>query len=234
LNCISTRFSWARTPYGVTAAAQTYFNKTLDELTLHEAAFLAALPQAPSELSPVRAPRPRDGAAQLRAGRNGTRTATFTLPTHDAARDLPLLTVQSGDFTVSARRCRRATISPTRSGASFPAALAKRNSSPAGCRSARPFDPTCRSCAAHALQRALEQYDRGLGRWRGTGETIPPRIWATKRHGARRWPMLRTGARRDAWQTAGIPPWCWRSETEQRGWGSRGADSGFPSCRSAR
>ena len=40
--------------YGVTAAAQTYFNKTLDELVPHEAAFLASLPKAPSDFHPVR------------------------------------------------------------------------------------------------------------------------------------------------------------------------------------
>jgi len=33
--------------YGVTAAALTYFNKSLDELTLGEAAFLASLPRRP-------------------------------------------------------------------------------------------------------------------------------------------------------------------------------------------
>ncbi|HET9069265.1 MAG TPA: transglycosylase domain-containing protein, partial [Amaricoccus sp.] len=40
--------------YGVTAAAQTYFAKSLEELTLAEMAYLAALPQAPSVLHPVR------------------------------------------------------------------------------------------------------------------------------------------------------------------------------------
>ena len=40
--------------YGVTAAAQVYFAKSLDELTLAETAYLAALPQAPSVLHPVR------------------------------------------------------------------------------------------------------------------------------------------------------------------------------------
>ena len=40
--------------YGVTAAAQIYFGKSLDELTLAETAYLAALPQAPSVLHPVR------------------------------------------------------------------------------------------------------------------------------------------------------------------------------------
>ena len=40
--------------YGVTAAAQTYFNKTLGQLAPHEAAFLASLPKAPSDFHPVR------------------------------------------------------------------------------------------------------------------------------------------------------------------------------------
>ena len=40
--------------YGVTAAATTYFNKSLDELTLGEAAFLAGLPQSPNRYNPTR------------------------------------------------------------------------------------------------------------------------------------------------------------------------------------
>src|SRR6056297_3335273 len=40
--------------YGVTAAAQTYFNKNLRELAPHEAAMLAAMPKAPSDYHPVR------------------------------------------------------------------------------------------------------------------------------------------------------------------------------------
>lgn len=42
--------------YGVTAAAQTYFSKTLDELTVPEMALLAGLPQAPSRYNPIRNP----------------------------------------------------------------------------------------------------------------------------------------------------------------------------------
>ncbi len=42
--------------YGVAAAAQAYFNKSLDELTLPEAAFLAALPKAPNNYNPFRFP----------------------------------------------------------------------------------------------------------------------------------------------------------------------------------
>ena len=43
--------------YGVAAAALNYFNKPLDELTLEEAAFLAALPKAPNNYHPLRRPK---------------------------------------------------------------------------------------------------------------------------------------------------------------------------------
>ncbi len=43
--------------YGVTAASLTYFNKSLDELTLGEAAFLASLPKAPNRYNPRRHPQ---------------------------------------------------------------------------------------------------------------------------------------------------------------------------------
>lgn len=42
--------------YGVAAAAKTYFGKELAELTVSEAAVLAALPQAPSVVNPVKNP----------------------------------------------------------------------------------------------------------------------------------------------------------------------------------
>ncbi len=40
--------------YGVVTAAQNYFNKTLDELSLSEVAYLAALPKAPENYHPIR------------------------------------------------------------------------------------------------------------------------------------------------------------------------------------
>ena len=40
--------------YGVTSAADRYFDKRLEDLTVAEAAYLAALPKAPSNLHPVR------------------------------------------------------------------------------------------------------------------------------------------------------------------------------------
>lgn len=42
--------------YGVVAAAQVYYGKTLDQLTLPEMAMIAGLPQAPSRLNPINNP----------------------------------------------------------------------------------------------------------------------------------------------------------------------------------
>ena len=42
--------------YGVAVASLYYFDKSLDDLTLAEAAFLAALPKAPNNYDPVRYP----------------------------------------------------------------------------------------------------------------------------------------------------------------------------------
>ncbi len=43
--------------YGVAAAAQTYFGKSLDELTLSEMAIIAGLPKAPSTMNPLYSPK---------------------------------------------------------------------------------------------------------------------------------------------------------------------------------
>ncbi|MEK7356810.1 MAG: transglycosylase domain-containing protein, partial [Bdellovibrionota bacterium] len=47
--------------YGVAAAADTYFRKTLDKLTIGEMALLAGLPQAPSNYSPSDHPQEAKG-----------------------------------------------------------------------------------------------------------------------------------------------------------------------------
>ncbi len=55
--------------YGVAAAALNYFNKSLDDLTTAEAAFLAGLPKAPSIYHPVRAPAEAKGRRDWVIGR---------------------------------------------------------------------------------------------------------------------------------------------------------------------
>jgi 1A family penicillin-binding protein len=49
---------YGRNAYGIEAAAQTYFNKHAKDITLPEAAYLAALPQAPSRYNPEGPNRP--------------------------------------------------------------------------------------------------------------------------------------------------------------------------------
>ena len=63
--------------YGVAAAAQGYFGKALDDLTLAEAAIIAALPQSPSAYDLVRnaeerVPRPGRRAPRTRARRRSS------------------------------------------------------------------------------------------------------------------------------------------------------------------
>ncbi|MGY6409730.1 MAG: penicillin-binding protein 1A [Alkalilacustris sp.] len=158
--------------YGVAAAAQTYFNKTLDELELHEAAFLAALPQAPSRYHPV------NNHDRVLARRNWVlgqmhENGYITLAERDAARAEPLRTVQNGDFP-SFRQALpdrdyftdeiRRQLSGTFGEAEFFGG---------GLTIRATVDPDLQKVAARALRRGLERYDRGLGRWRGSGETLP-------------------------------------------------------------
>lgn len=52
LNLYLNEIPYGQNAYGIEAAAQTYFNKHVKELTLAESAYLAALPQAPTFFSP--------------------------------------------------------------------------------------------------------------------------------------------------------------------------------------
>jgi len=159
--------------YGVTAAAQSYFNKTLEELTLEEMAFLAALPQAPSEYHPVRA---RERVTARRNWILGQMVENGYIGRDDAAaaQARPLLTVQGGDvaafrdslpprdyFTDEIRR----QLSGSFGEAEFLGG---------GLSIRATVHPGLQVRAAHALQRALERFDREQGRWRGTGQRIEP------------------------------------------------------------
>ena len=54
MNSISTRSFFGLGSYGIAGAALTYFDKSVNELTLAEAAYLAALPRGPSNYHPYR------------------------------------------------------------------------------------------------------------------------------------------------------------------------------------
>ncbi len=158
--------------FGVTAAALTYFNKSLSELTIEEAAYLAVLPKAPSRYDPVRQ-KDRSIARRNFILEEMYENGYIDEAAYEFAVNEPLRTVQNGDFDsfksdlpprdYFTDEIRRQLSQNFGEEEFFSGGLSIRAT----------IDPEMQVEAAHALQRALEQYDRGLGRWRGTGETIP-------------------------------------------------------------
>jgi penicillin-binding protein 1A len=163
--------------YGVTAAAQTYFNKTLDELDLHEMAFLAALPQAPSNYHPVRN-RDRVTARRNYVLGEMLRNGFISRSEHDAAREKPLLTVQSGDFPSPRANMPARDYFTDEVRRQLSGSFGEEEFFAGGLSIRATIDPEMQVHAAHALQRALEEYDRSRGRLRSTGETIASTLLA--------------------------------------------------------
>ncbi|HXQ30825.1 MAG TPA: penicillin-binding protein 1A [Steroidobacteraceae bacterium] len=81
--------------YGVAAAAEVYYGKTLSELSLAETATIAALPKAPSTVNPIANP---ERARQRRAYvlRRMLDKGYITRPEHDAALQAPIETQEHG------------------------------------------------------------------------------------------------------------------------------------------
>ena len=157
--------------YGVAAAAQTYFNKTLAELAPEEAAYLAALPKKPAQLHPVRdmqAAIDRRNYVLREMHENGY----IDTATYEAARAAPLKSVQNGDYEPFRAQLpprdyftdeiRRQLSRDFGEGEFFGGGLTIRAT----------IDPEMQVEAARALRAGLEDYDRSRGEWRGTGKTI--------------------------------------------------------------
>ncbi|WP_135505308.1 penicillin-binding protein 1A [Roseovarius aestuariivivens] len=158
--------------YGVTAAAQTYFNKPLRDLAPHEAAFLASMPKAPSDYHPVREKerlKTRRDFVLKEMYENGY----LDRATYEEEVAQPLRSVQNGDFEPFSAQLpprdyftdeiRRQLSENFGEGEFFSGGLTVRAT----------IDPELQEEAAFALRQQLEQYDRGRGRWRGTGEVLP-------------------------------------------------------------
>ncbi|WP_170343975.1 penicillin-binding protein 1A [Ruegeria atlantica] len=158
--------------YGVTAAAQTYFNKTLQELAPHEAAMLAAMPKAPSDYHPVRE-KERLLARRNYVLREMYQNGYIDQATYESEVEMPLRSVQNGDFesfrTALPPRdyftdeIRRQLSEDFGEGEFFTGGFTVRAS----------VDEEMQVEAAKALRTALQKYDRSRGKWRGTGEVIP-------------------------------------------------------------
>ncbi|MEM8553908.1 MAG: PBP1A family penicillin-binding protein [Pseudomonadota bacterium] len=158
--------------YGVAAAARTYFNKKLSDLDLAEVAYLAALPQRPSTLHPV---RNIDDALSRRnyVLREMFENGYISLAEMEAARAEPLLTVQSGDIDSFRRslpprgyftdEVRRQLSDIYGRDQFFSGGFSVRTT----------LAPNMQDFAAQALRDGLERFDRRAGVWRGTGITVP-------------------------------------------------------------
>ena len=157
--------------YGVTAAAQTYFNKTLRELAPHEAAFLASLPKAPSDFHPVRR---KDRLLQRRdyVLREMWQNGYLDEATYEAEKAQPLRSVQNGDFDGFKQALPPRDYFTDEIRRQISRSFGEDEFFSGGMTVRATIDPQMQEKAAIALQRALEAYDRDQGIWRGTGETI--------------------------------------------------------------
>jgi penicillin-binding protein 1A len=146
--------------YGVAAAALNYFNKPLDELTVSEAAFLGALPKAPSNFDPARHP---DAATERRnwviqrmaedgfiSQADATRALTEPLVIHHQA---DTETVDANYFTEEVRRQLEQMYGDD---TLYGGGLSVRTS----------LDPKLQAACVKALRDGLISYDQRHG-WRG-------------------------------------------------------------------
>ena len=154
--------------YGVTAAAQTYFNKALDQLLIEEAAYLAALPKAPSTYHPVR------DMERAIARRNFVITEMvennhISSEAGENAKVQGLKSVMRGDYPSFQKSL------PPRSYFTdeIRRQLSKQYGSEeffeGGLNIRATIDPNLQEIANSALRASLETYDKSLGNWIGTG-----------------------------------------------------------------
>jgi penicillin-binding protein 1A len=152
--------------YGVAAAALNYFDKSLDNLSISEAAFLAALPKAPNNYHPIR----RSKAAMTR--RNWVidqmaRNGFIALTQATEAKSTPLLVkarsatefVDAAYFTEEVRR-------------DLMEKFGEKGVYGGGLSVRTTVDPRLQRIADGALRSGLMGYDRRHG-WRGPVDRIP-------------------------------------------------------------
>jgi penicillin-binding protein 1A len=161
-----------RRSFGVQAASRAYFDKDVDQLKLHEMAFLAILPKAPETYGRAR------NADKAMARRNFVLAAMFkngwiTATQRDVAQAQPLGLSDSGNQAVAqvggyymeaVRRQLIAEFGET-------AAAGPHSVYAGGLWVRTPYDGKMQKAAANALRRGMIGYDRGKG-WSGPIATI--------------------------------------------------------------
>lgn len=147
--------------YGVAAAAYNYFNKSLDQLTIGEAAYLAALPKAPNNYHPVRFPQIAKGRRDYVLGRL-LEDEVITQAQHDASIAEPLTIRERdeqrtvGDSEYFAEEVRRELLARYGEDQLYKGGLSVRTT----------LDPKLQAIASESLRQGLIVYDRRHG-WRG-------------------------------------------------------------------
>ncbi|KTE19346.1 penicillin-binding protein [Sphingopyxis sp. H050] len=161
-----------RRSFGVQAASRAYFDKDVDQLALHEMAFLAILPKAPETYGRAR------NAGKAMARRNFVLSEMFrngwiTAPQRDAAQAMPLGLTNSGNTAIAqvggyymeeVRRQLIAQFGET----SDDGPLSVYGG---GLWVRTPYDGKMQVAATMALRKGLQRYDAGKG-WSGPIATI--------------------------------------------------------------
>ena len=148
--------------YGVAAAAQTYFNKPLDKLTLAEDGMLGALPKAPSNYNPFRHPREAKDRRDWVLDRMAD-IGAITRAQADEAKSQPVVPVEfqkpapipGGEWM--AEDVKRQLV------AQFGDTMANEG----GLTVQTSLDPRLQTYADEAVRKGLMAYDRKMGGWRG-------------------------------------------------------------------
>ncbi len=152
--------------YGVAAAALGYFNKSLEELTLEEVAYLAALPKGPNNYNPK---TKYDAAVARRNWVIDRMVEDGYVSEHEAedAKSKPLTTVESNNRLVKyaqyfSEDVRRQVNREFGEDALYEGGLLIRTT----------LDPRLQEIATKAFVKGLDDYDRRHG-WRGAITNLP-------------------------------------------------------------
>ena len=153
--------------YGVAAAALNYFDKSMDELTIAEAALLAALPKAPNNYNPIEFPEAakerrdwvidrmlKDGVISAEEAESGRNESLIT-------RRRSMTDYVSADYF--SEEVRRQLANRYGEGNLYKGGLSVRTT----------VNPRLQEIAERQLRRGLEVYDRRHG-WRGPVARVDP------------------------------------------------------------
>ena len=159
--------------YGVTAAADTYFGKNLEELSIAEAAYLAALPKAPSQYHPMRQVQRATGRRNF-VLKEMFENGYIDQRAYRAAKVSALRTVQSGDFASSRSERPPRDYFTDEIRRQLSGNFGEEEFFGGGLKIRATMDPTLQNEAADALRAGLEKYDRNLAIYRGSSDRIDP------------------------------------------------------------